>query len=478
MYECWVLKMFINFNKTNNKSAFNEYLASITACILGFSVGIHTGWTSPFIPKLKISEGYPFDISSEAASYIAIFGPIGDIIGAILSMLVIDRIGRKKTLITLGIPMVFSCVLFYLSDTSPILLYIARISGGITSGTFTMVTPIYISEISRPLIRGKLGILVVFSFTSGLLGVNLVGKYLNHLDSSLIFLVIILTFLSLFSMMPETPYYLLMKDNVVEAEKSLVFLRRSQIVRDELWSLSEDVQRQLSESGTFSDLFKIDSNKRALLLMISGRSFQQLTGAVSFIMYARSIIEDAEDIVNPEIAMIVITSIQIWFGLLSGILADKFGRIPLITFSTAVCFVTLNALGSYFVLRDYSNLRLPVWTPVLVLFIHFCVLQFGIGSLLSVMVGEFFSASIKPKALCIVNISLAGAVIITTKFYQVCTDYMHTSVCFFVFAVCCLIGTIYIKLLFPETNGKTLEQIQMELKKITSKKNVVNASSA
>ncbi|KAK9869315.1 hypothetical protein WA026_003065 [Henosepilachna vigintioctopunctata] len=468
--------MFWKLFKSNDGTGLNEYIASILACILGFSVGIHTGWTSPFIRKLTPSEGYPFEVSSEDASYIAICGPCGDLIGDVTSMLVVDKIGRKNTLIYLGIPLLISNLLIYFSYLFPWLIYVARISGGISMGTFMTIAPIYISEISRPAIRGKLGIFVVFSGSAGMIAVNLAGKYFNIFSSALIFAAIVLSFLILFCFMPETPYYYLMKGNIMGAEKSLRFLRKRKDVKKELDCLVEDVKRQLSEKGNTLDLLRVVSNRKALYMMVSARIFQQFTGFLAFTMYARSILTDSEEIIDPESAVVIVSFILTFIGILSGNLSDKFGRIPLIVSSTAVCTITLTLFGVYFTLRDFSDVDVPIWSPLVLFTVHYIMLQLGIGSLLSVMLGELFSASIKPKAVCAVNIIFSLSVIVTAKFYQICTDYLHTSVCFYVFAVSTLIATFIIKYYFPETKGKTLEEIQMDLRGETRRRSKISIS--
>ncbi|KAK9886739.1 hypothetical protein WA026_018394 [Henosepilachna vigintioctopunctata] len=456
--------MILRFCKENNGSVLNEYLATFTACILYFLVGVHTGWTSPYIPKLVKSEDYPFDISDEAASYIAIFGPIGDVFGEIASMLIVDRIGRKNTLLVLGTPMLASSLLIYFSNTSPSFIYIARFLGGITVGTIMSIFTMYTSEVARPSIRGKLGVIGVFVFIAGIITVNIVGKYLNFYQSSLIFIVIAVCFFISFYFMPESPYYLLMKNKHREAEKSLKFFRRTEVIEEELISLVKVIERQLSEKGNFRDLFSIDSNRKAVLLMVFGRILQQITGATAFTMYAQDLLSDSKDFIEPQFAVMVIFSIQTVIVLISGRLSDKFGRVPLIIISTASTSSTLFLFGVYFTLRDYTSVGLPTWIPFFLLLLFFIFFLIGIGSLLGVMLGEYFSASIKSKAICVSNITYSITVIFTTKLYQVCNDYIHISVSFYFFAVCTLIGTLFIRSCYPETKGKTLEEIQMELK--------------
>ncbi|KAL3271131.1 hypothetical protein HHI36_021628 [Cryptolaemus montrouzieri] len=217
------------FNGKTDNGVRNEYLAVITGCFIYFSVGAHTGWTSPFIPKLQ-SDDYPFEVTNEAASYIAIAGPIGDIFGEIISTLIVDRIGRKATILMTGIPILTSNILIYFSYMSPILIYTARFLGGISMGSVMSISTMYIAEISRPAIRGKLGVFSAFSFIAGLITVNLLGNYLDMHQTALIFATVIVVFFVAYSGVPETPYYLIMKGKLEKAECSLHFLRRTKNV--------------------------------------------------------------------------------------------------------------------------------------------------------------------------------------------------------------------------------------------------------
>ncbi|XP_045467192.1 facilitated trehalose transporter Tret1-like [Harmonia axyridis] len=456
----------------NDGSVLNEYLAVIAACTAFFTLGVHQGWTSPSIPKLQSPE-YPFEISNEEASYITMFASLGDIFGEILCSIFVDRIGRKKTMLYSGFPILFSFIFIYFSYYTPVVLYIARLLGGICFGVIMSISPIYTSEISRPRIRGKLGVLGACSFIFGLVAVNLVGTYLNIQETALIFAIIAMVFLFTFSLMPETPYYLLMINKVQEAEKSLVFFRRSTNVKSELQSLTDDVERQMSERGEFKDLILNETNRKALILMIFARIFQQMTGATVFAMYTQHLLSSMDEVFQPHIAILSIYTLQAFVVLLSGNLSDKFGRVPLMVCSAASCFITLMLQGGYFTIRDFTNLGLPLWTPALLLAVYYFLFQIGLGSLLNIMLGEMFSASIKPKAICVVNMTLSLTIMFTAKLYQVCSDYLHISVCFYIFAASSFISVFFFKFFFLETKGKTLEEIQMELKGVKKRQSVV-----
>ncbi|KAK9876089.1 hypothetical protein WA026_011196 [Henosepilachna vigintioctopunctata] len=408
---------------------------------------MYAGWTSPFIPKLLRGEDYPFKITNEVASYIAVFGPVGEVFGELLAMLLVDKLGRRMTLLALGTTMLFSSIFIYFSFMSPILLFLARFCGGISLGSVLCVNPIYISEISRPQIRGKLGVMMAFLYSAGTASINMIGNYYMA-----------------FSLMPESPYFLLMKKDVQAAAKSLNFFRMSQNVDKELTTLNLAVLRQLGESKRYKDIFVVKSNRKALLLMSFGRMTQILTGSTAFIMYAQNLLADSKNFVEPQFAVIVIYFVQACLTPFTGYFCDKWGRVPLLVSSSAVCSLCLISLGGYFVLKDFEDLRLPISCPVFILGFFYMSYQLGLGSVIDVLAGELFSTSIKSRAICFASMFFSVAIIISTKFYQISTDYWHPSVAPFVFAIFAILGAICIRKYFPETKGKSLEEIQQELK--------------
>lgn len=93
-----------------------------------FTTGIHIGWASPSLRKI-LSDEYPFEVTEEEASYIAIIGFAGDIIGGVCGASLIDKLGRRLTLLSLAIPYFMSFILIALSNYGTVFLYFARILG-------------------------------------------------------------------------------------------------------------------------------------------------------------------------------------------------------------------------------------------------------------------------------------------------------------------------------------------------------------
>lgn len=413
-----------------------------------------------------LAEEYHFNVSREEASYIAIITALGNVCGGPISAILVDLIGRKLAIISIAFPQLASFLLIYFDKFSMALLYLARFLGGMGEGATFSIMAIYIAEISSPEIRGTLGSYVSLTLRVGMMLINIIGAYLTISMSALVCLIFPLSFFATFIWMPESPYYLIIKNRKDEAEKALQFLRQKKNVRAELDGITHDVRRQISESGTFKDLITISSNRKACLVILGLRTIQQLSGISAFTMYTQLLFKEAVDNLEPSTSAIIFSSIQFGITFVSSILVDITGRKPLLIFSCISCFFVLIFESIYFILRDFTTVNVDDfrWLPLTGMIIFIIVFSVGLGSIVNLLLGELFSASVKAKALCIMNIYFAIIMSLTTKFFQVMADWNGLSIPFFVFSVCCGLGAIFCYYCVPETKGKTLEEIQQFLK--------------
>lgn len=438
-------------------------LLFFVATVAFFICGLYIGWSGPTLRKI-LSDEYPFDVSEDELSYIVIIGPIGDIVGGILSTSIVDIIGRKWTILCLAIPQFLNFVTIYFSYYSVALLYVGRFVGGIAEGAVIAIVPIYIAEVSEPEVRGLFGSFISTTFILGKLVMNLLGSYIDIYNTALICMIFSLFFVCSFIHMPESPYYLLMKQIESEAEASLKILRRKYDVKKELGMLSTDVQRQMSESGTFMDLFKIKSNRKALLLVHGIYFFMQFTGITAYSMYLQILLEQGTNL-SPILGSSLVIIGQLVSNTIASLFVDKLGRKPLLIFSITTCCAILFSLATFYTLKDLNfDLSDVLWIPLLLIVLFILCFQSGLGILYNVFVGEIYSTSIKTKALFVGSISHSIFMITSTKFYQLTADRLGSAVPFYCFGCISLLGVFFIIFKIPETKGKTLEQIQQELK--------------
>lgn len=453
------------------------------------------GWPAPSL-KIILSSGYPFEISEDEGSYIVIISCLGHIFGGVLASTLADTIGRKWTLLSVAIPQLSALMMIYISHQSKYFLYSARIigkdvklvinvaakktfvPGGISEGATLAILPTYIAEVAEPEIRGFLGTFMSFVFVLGVLFVNIVGSHLDIYTTALIGMIFPILFWLVFINFPETPYYLLMKKKPEQALKSLTILRRKNSVWKEADNLAADIERQMSESGHYIDLFRVSSNRKAFFLVSAAKIFQQFTGASAYGLYCQLLIGGSTRL-SPVLGSCLLMVTQMMVICVSSLFIDKIGRRPLFTLSSGLSCLMLFIQGSFSILKTYSTLDLSFmhWFPVLVMvfFVSFFTMGLGVG--LNIFVSEMFSSSIKAKALSLSSVVSALSMMATIKYYQFSSDNYSLAMTFYTFACFTFIGTFFFWFLLPETKGKTLEAIQQELKGRPRKKTLFRAQS-
>ncbi|KAK9888768.1 hypothetical protein WA026_000995 [Henosepilachna vigintioctopunctata] len=127
--------------------------------------------------------------------------------------------------------------------------------------------------------------------------------------------------------MPESPYYLLMRNRTTEARISLEKLRGTDDVDQELQRMSTAVKVQKEESkGKFKDVFMVPSNRKALLIMMLLRAAQQLSGITALIFYISLIFEQSGAYFSVGVSTIIFFAAQLVMSILGSAAVDWTGR--------------------------------------------------------------------------------------------------------------------------------------------------------
>ncbi|VEN44661.1 unnamed protein product [Callosobruchus maculatus] len=443
---------------------FYQYLATVSGCLSIICTGMHFGWPSPSLPQL-IHENSSIAVTHDEGSWLAAMPCIGAASGSIIAAVIVDKIGRKTSML-LTSPLYFVTWIMVAYSPSVMLLYIARFLVGTSDGVAFTVFPMYLGEIANAKIRGMLGSSVQVSMFIGMLLINSIGSFLDITYTALISAGVPILHFVTFCFMPESPYYLVMKENLKEAEKSLKKLYRSKDVTDELNEVIESVKEDKANDGKFWELFTIKSNRKAVFIVFGLRAFQQLSGTNVITFYAGTIFKEAGSDVPSSISTIVYFSVQLVVSIIASFLVDKLGRKPLLIWSIIGSGAALAMEGVYVYLDDYTDVDMShlKCVPLVALIGYVTVFNIGMGTIPVLLLGEMFPTSVKAVALCLADIFFGVIVTIISKFFQFTKDSMGLHVPFFVFTASCVLGLLFIIIWVPETKGKTLEEIQHELK--------------
>uniref|UniRef100_A0A6P7EZX8 Facilitated trehalose transporter Tret1-like n=1 Tax=Diabrotica virgifera virgifera TaxID=50390 RepID=A0A6P7EZX8_DIAVI len=443
-----------------------QILTILVANIAGLTEGLHFSWVSPFLVKIA-NDKVNYNITEEEGSYFNIVTPVAMTICTPLFARLSDRIGRKRTFLLIAIPHMLAWIIKAFA-TNKYHFYIARFMAGAANGCSFSVLPIYMGEISHPDIRGTWGNALPTSMFIGELLINIIGSYCGVRMTSFICMPLPILFVVLFWFMPESPYWYIMKGRYDEAKKSLKFLKRKQNVDGDFKQLREDVERQLTESGNWIDLFKIKSNRRAFVAGLFLRLTQQTSGMGVFLVYTQFIFQKSGGNVTHQMASIIYFATSLVLNLFAlFFIVKRFSRKGCYIVSVSAAGVVLYIMGTYFYLDSNTNTDLSSfqWMPITSMVLHQVFLSFGISVLPTLMLGEIFTANIKSKAMTLLMIEFGlGNILMNMIFYNLNAGIGFYAP-FFFFAGCCTFATIAGFYIIPETKGKTLEEIQQLLKK-------------
>ncbi|KAK4873306.1 hypothetical protein RN001_015335 [Aquatica leii] len=442
-----------------------QYLAMMTGTLSIISSGMHYGWPSPSLPQLQHPNS-TIPITNEEGSWMAVMPLAGAIVGSVIGAIILDVIGRKKSVLLTAIPF-FTAWLMVAYGKSVSVLISARFVAGVADGLAFCAVPMYLGEIADPKIRGFLGSSCSVTWIFGMLLINILGSYLSISIAAIISSVFPVILIVTFMWMPESPYYLIMKGRHEEAKKSLRIFKRVQDVDGELERLSIAVEEQNTNTGKFFDLFTVKSNRKAVFIMMGIRAFQQCSGTMAITFYAHTIFKNAGDDISSSTATIIYFAVQVLLSSLSSIVVDRTGRRPLLMISTVGSASALFIEGTYFYLKSaHPELNVEQYSYIPIVALIMFVVLFGIGlqAIPILMLGELFSTNIKAFALCLADIYFNIVAALVSKFFQAMKDNYGMHVPFFAFTCCCGLGLLFIIFCVPETKGKTLEQIQDELR--------------
>lgn len=438
-----------------------QIMAILISCMTSFTFGALYVWPSPSIVKI-VHDHENYNISENEASYFATIPSIGMVLFSVLFLNLCDIIGRKYTLMLIAVPHIIAWTLIAFAK-SVYVFYVSRLISGLADAAVFAALPMYIGEVATPKVRGSWGNAFSVSIYIAQFFINVAGSYLSVQITAFIFLTVPISFAILMFFMPETPYYYLIKGQDENARNALKFLRRKEDVEEELLSIKDAIARQMSEDHSWMALVKLISNRRALYCGLFLRISQQMSGTSAFFTYNQLLFSKSGGSLSASMSSIIFFLLIFGLTIPACFTLDMFGRKKTYLYSMIVCALCVYVECVYFFIDENVpewNTDNFQWLPLAGL-LAFCVAYaFGIGIVPTLMMSELYSASIKGKALCILNIGFGLSIIITTQIFHLLSTYVGLYCPFLFFGIICTISCVLSHYFVPETKGKTLEEIQ------------------
>jgi SP family xylose:H+ symportor-like MFS transporter len=299
-------------------------IAALGGLLFGFDTAVISGTTT------ALKEVY--DLGSFSMGFTVASALIGTIIGSILVGRPADQIGRRRTLIVIGVLYFVSAVgTAWAWDWYSFLFF--RFLGGLGVGGASVVSPMYIAEISPAAYRGRLVAITQFNIVLGIL----LAFFSNYLVAALEFGATewrwmfgveafpAAAFIVLLFFTPFSPRWLVSKGRVDEARQVLRRLGNDeQHTEKELQSIldSLDFAHHSMREPLFSRAYT-----KPVMLAVAIAAFNQLSGINALMYYAPSIFSMAgADKSSALLQSVVVGSTNLVFTMLALLVIDHFGR--------------------------------------------------------------------------------------------------------------------------------------------------------
>ncbi|KAL5281944.1 hypothetical protein ACFFRR_005312 [Megaselia abdita] len=458
--------MIFKENSIFNSRYSNQLCGALAVNIMTLSHGIQLGWLSPMILFLQ-SDRSPLDhsITADESSWIGSCLSLGGLLGNFIFGLLLDKIGRKKTVLLLPIPHIILWIIVFFA-TKVEHFYIARIFAGLCGGGIFVCVPIFIAEISQPRIRGRLGSFFILALNLGVLCGFVVSSYVDYKLTSCVIVILPITYVILLWFLNEPPYYLLRNEMFDEAEKSFKFYcnykgnSKTEIdnFTKEFNELKQSAENSRQNGGKLSIKdFTTKQSMNALGIAFFLMCLNQFCGVFAFINYSSSMFEKTGSKLDPNINSIILGVVQIIGTYASTIFVDISGRkILLIISSFGMAFgLTVEAVYEHY--AAIYNLESYNFIPI----VSFCFVIFigsvGVISISYVVIVEVLPSNIRSIGSILTMNVLCILAFTVLKLFPVAMEYFGLSVVLIFTASFSALGGIFIILFVPETKGKQLE---------------------
>lgn len=220
-----------------------------------------------------------------------------------------------------------------------------------------------------------------------------------------------------------------------------------------------------SQKNNWYNLFFRKNNRRALIIIISASLTEILSGHMAIVSFAQQIFEYSSTFLRAEYAALILSGLKIGASFFSTLVVEKFERRQIFLITGLLASLSQLSVGVFFFLKLYMKIDVSTltWLPLVGVSAYEVVGSIGMSSLYYVYQGELFSNEIKGQGVTCTNISYEIITFLVKLNFQLVIDAVGIYTVFWVFSVCCAIGSCVTYWITPETKGKSRREIQILL---------------
>jgi len=382
---------------------------------------------------------------------------LGCIVGCIIAGKLSDFYGRKFGLVVAAAIFALSSLGMAFAPNLSVFI-IMRFFAGIGVGMASMLSPMYIAEISPAEMRGRNVSINQLTIVFGILVTNLINYLLADSGPDawrwmfgLGAVPAVLFWIGLI-WLPESPRWLMRSGQHGKAKEVLGKIGNEHFVRITQQAIEKTLHT--SPKTSFSDVFQ-RSVRPALIIGITLAMFQQLCGINVVFNYTSTIFESiGADLDRQLMETVMIGIVNLVFTLVAMWQVDKLGRRPLMLIGSIGLSIVY--LGLAFFLQNGAP---AILISLLVLF-AIAMYATSIAPVTWVLITEIFPNDIRGVATSIATVSLWIAYFILVFTFPVLAKILGTYGPFYLYAAICFLGFVFIKTRVKETKGQTLESLE------------------
>jgi sugar porter (SP) family MFS transporter len=423
-----------------------SFISALGGYLFGFDFAVISG-ALPFLQK-------QFDLNAYWEGFATGSLALGAIVGCVVAGSVSEKYGRRPGLLLAAVIFGVSSLSMSIAPSRDFFIA-SRFAAGIGVGMASMLSPMYIAEISPGPLRGRMVAINQLTIVIGILITNLVNYTLRNTGDDawrwmfgLGAIPSVLFFIGAL-WLPESPQWLAKAGKDEKAKMVLYKIGTEAFADESMMAIKKSLQG--STKMTYGAAFQ-KTILPALLIGIGLAVFQQLCGINVVFNYTPKIFASLGASQEDQLFQTVfIGGVNLVFTILAMTLVDKMGRKPLMLIGAgglAVLYIIVARMLMANSLNVSWFLLMAIGTYALTL-----------APVTWVLISEIFPNKVRGAAISIAVLSLWAAYFILIFTFPVLFKKLGYNT-FYIYSCICVLGFVFVWFKIKETKGKSLEQLE------------------
>ncbi|MQY19089.1 sugar porter family MFS transporter [Nocardia macrotermitis] len=435
------------------------FFGALGGILFGYDLGVISG-VLLFINPLWHLDSFAQGVVGGSVAFGAIFG-------ALYAGRITDRWGRRPAIVIASVVFVIGVAGCTFAPGFGVLV-VGRFITGIAVGCSSATVPTYLSELAPTRARGRLSTLNQLMIVSGILIAYIIDWALSGAGSAnwrIMFAIAAIPAVVLFvglMFMPETPRWLVKAGREAEAREVLAQTHRNDDIDAELGSIREVIRLDSEQRGSLRDLISPWA-KPALIVALILAVGQQFAGTNAVNLYAPTMFKQLGLATSGSLlASIIMGAVKLVFTAWVFLVVDRWGRKPLLLIGNVLMALALILLGAC-VLGLEKGTGTGI-IALLLLCLYWVGYELGWGAVVWVMMAEIFPLRVRGIGMGVSSTVLWAATFAITFLFPVMSDHLGLAGSSFIFAGVSVVLFVLVRKFVPETKGRSLEEIEMDLR--------------